>query len=90
MRSSADRLSLVDGIILVCLLGSLTLGALILRLLLAALLAVTGLVVFTARIVRRSGRTVGTRLLALLAIGSLLVWIAIAVRLAYRGVGGAP
>jgi hypothetical protein len=87
----------MDGLILSCLLGSLILAATIqlpaggrsganLRIVVAAVLAGTGLGVFAIRIVRGTGRTIWMRLLAPLAIGTLAVWIVIVVRL-LRGSG---
>ena len=96
---AAHQVSSVDGIILGGLLGSLILVATIqlpaewtghtgpiLRLLVAALLAGTGLGVFATRLVRGAGRTLGMRLLTPLAVATLVVWILIAGRLV-RGNG---
>jgi hypothetical protein len=95
---SAHHVSPVDGIILGCLLGSLILAATTqlpaggtgpggptLRLLVAALLAGTGLAVFASRLVRRAGRTLGMRLLTPLAFCTVVVWIVIALRLVHGG-----
>jgi hypothetical protein len=97
-RPSAHAVSLVDGLILGCLLGSLILAATIqlpaggpghggpiLRFLVTALLAGTGLGVFVVRLARGSGHTLGMRLLAPLAVGTLIVWIVIVVRLVRWG-----
>ena len=97
-RPSARDVSLVDGIILGCLLGSLILVATIqsstngigrggpmLRILVAAALAGMGLSVFVRRLVQGTGWTLGMRLLAPLAVATLIAWIVIAVRLVRWG-----